>query len=500
MTTPASTLLDRIASAPASPPEPGIESAASERVRAYEARAARAGSQPSSQVAAALAQQARLQAGLLSHTALQAAAIQLASDLAQEFGCERVSLGLLQGARLRLAALSHGGASEFQGSAARELEAAMDEALDQDAVITVPAPADATPRIVFAHGPLLARGIGAVATLPLRAHGAPLGAVTLEWRHAPPTMAADLAQLEHQLALLAPTLALLVRGELPLRARLKARVAGAWRQSPLRRRVVVLGAAALALTALGWPGTLQLAGQARVEGAVHRVVTAPADGFLQAVHVRPGDPAAAGQLLLELAEQDLRVDAQRLAGELAQHEGAGLAALARSERAQMGLHLARAEEARAQLELVNGRIGRARIVAPFAAVVIDGDLTRSVGAPVKRGEVLLTLAPREGHRIVIQIDERDIERVRAGQSASLALSALPWDTLPLEVTRVMPVARAVDGANVFEIEARPKGRSDALRPGMTGVARVAVGHEPLALTASRRTVDWLRMRWWQWGF
>ncbi|HUG21538.1 GAF domain-containing protein, partial [Piscinibacter sp.] len=244
MTTPASSLLDRAASAPAMP---SIESAASERVRAYSARAARAGTQPSSQVAAALAQLARLQAGLLSHTSLQAAAIQLVSDLAQEFGCERVSLGLLQGARLRLKALSHGGASEFQGSAARELEAAMDEALDQDAAITIPEADDAIPRIVFAHGPLLARGIVAVATLPLRAHGAPLGAMTLEWRHAPLRMAADLAQLEHQLALLAPTLALLVRSELPLRARLKARVAGAWRHSPARRRVVVLGAAALVL-------------------------------------------------------------------------------------------------------------------------------------------------------------------------------------------------------------------------------------------------------------
>ncbi|HEV7915725.1 MAG TPA: HlyD family efflux transporter periplasmic adaptor subunit, partial [Albitalea sp.] len=249
-----------------------------------------------------------------------------------------------------------------------------------------------------------------------------------------------------------------------------------------------------------WPGTLQLAGQARVEGAMQRSISAPADGFVKAVHVRPGDAVTAGQLLLELAEQDLRIDAQRLAGELAQHESASLAALARSDRAQMGQHLARAEEARAQLELVNGRIVRTRIEAPFDAVVIEGDLTRSVGAAVKRGEALLALAPRDGHRIVIQIDERDIERVRTGQSAALALSALPWDTLPLQVTRVMPVARSIAGANVFDVEARPLGRSDALRPGMTGVARVSVGHEALALTAGRRMLDWLRLRWWQWGF
>jgi len=496
MSAPASNLLARTV---APSPPPPVESAASERVRAFAARATQAALLPA-QGQAGLAQLVRLQAGLLSHAALQPAAIQLVSDLAQVFGCERVSLGLLRAARLRLVALSHGGEGEFRGDVSSELEAAMHEALDQDAAIVFPEPAGATPRIVFAHGPLLARGIGAVVSLPLRAHGAPLGAVTFEWRHAQALEGVNLAQIEHQLALLAPMLALLVRAELPLRTRLKTGLAGVWQRSPVRRRVLFIGALGLTLAALGWPGTLQLAGQARVEGSIQRSLTAPADGFLKAVHVRPGDTAAAGQLLIELAEQDLRIDAQRLAGELAQHEGAGLAALARSDRAQMGLHIARAEEARAQLELVNGRIVRTRIEAPFAAVVIDGDLTRSVGAPVKRGEVLLTLAPREGHRIVIQIDERDIDKVLPGQSAALALSALPWDTLPLEVTRVMPVARAIDGANVFEVEARPKGRSDALRPGMTGVARLAVGHEPIALTAGRRVLDWLRLHWWQWGY
>ncbi|HEV7913198.1 MAG TPA: GAF domain-containing protein, partial [Albitalea sp.] len=224
MTHLAPTLVDSAASLPL----PAAPSAAADRVRAYAVRAAQLPSQGQS----ALAQLARLQAGLLSHPSLRPATIQFVSDLAQDYGCDRVSLGLRHGARLRLAALSHGGGTEFRGSVASEIEAAMDEALDQDAAIVVPEPAAATPRIVFAHGPLLARGSGAVATLPLRAHGAVLGAVTLEWRHTQALTTVDLAQLEHQLALLAPMLALLLRSELPLRARLKAQLAAAWQRSP----------------------------------------------------------------------------------------------------------------------------------------------------------------------------------------------------------------------------------------------------------------------------
>ena len=34
----------------------------------------------------------------------------------------------------------------------------------------------------------------------------------------------------------------------------------------------------------------------------------------------------------------------------------------------------------------------------------------------------------------------------------MALSALPWDTLPITITRITPMAKAVEGLNVFEVE------------------------------------------------
>jgi multidrug efflux pump subunit AcrA (membrane-fusion protein) len=111
--------------------------------------------------------------------------------------------------------------------------------------------------------------------------------------------------------------------------------------------------------------------------------------------------------------------------------------------------------------------------SPLAGIVIDGDLTRSIGAPVKRGDKLMTIAPAGQHRIVIQVSERDVAGIHPGQPASLALSALPWDDLPLRITRLVPVARAVDGDNVFEVEAELGSAAAGLRPGMSGIARIA---------------------------
>ncbi|MBK7847172.1 MAG: efflux RND transporter periplasmic adaptor subunit [Zoogloea sp.] len=208
-----------------------------------------------------------------------------------------------------------------------------------------------------------------------------------------------------------------------------------------------LGAALLGVVALGIiPMDFKVGGTARVEGAVQRVLVAPADGFISQSHVRPGDGVKAGQVLAELAGQDLQLERNKWSSELAQHENAYAAAMARADRTQLVISQARADEARAQLALVDEQLGRIRLEAPFDGVVIRGDLSQSLGAPVQRGDVLLTVAPRDRFRVIIEVDERDIAWIKVAQQGSLALSALPWDTLPLKVVRITPLASPVEGA------------------------------------------------------
>jgi len=276
-----------------------------------------------------------------------------------------------------------------------------------------------------------------------------------------------------------------------LRASLRAPDNVRWR--------VGLSAAGVVLAGLLFvPTEYRIGGNARVEGEIQRVLVAPVDGFLKQSLVRPGDRVKVGHVLAELAEQDLQLEHNRWASELAQHENAYAAAMARADRTQLVISQARADEARAQLALVDEQLGRTRIEAPFDGVVIRGDLSQSLGSPVQRGDVLLTVAPRERFRVIVEVDERDIGRVRVGQPGSLALSALPWDTLAVKVTRVTPMANAVEGRNVFEVEAALDAQPDTLRPGLRGVARIAVGREPLLWAWTHRLTEWLRLGVWSW--
>ena len=131
-------------------------------------------------------------------------------------------------------------------------------------------------------------------------------------------------------------------------------------------------------------------------------------------------------------------------------------------------------------------------------MVVRGDLSQSLGAPVAKGDVLYEIAPVDGYRIILEVDERDIAYVSRGRRGALALAALPGAALALEVQRITPVSTAEGGRNYFRVEASLDQPHDALRPGMEGVARVDVGRRQLLWIWTHGLVDWLRLQAWSW--
>lgn len=442
-------------------------------------------------------------AAILTHGRVELAAAAFASELATRVGCERVAVGFVEDRFAQVVAISHGALGEARTEFLRSLGAAMDEAIDQGVSVVAPHQPDDLPRIILAHDELIRHQGGSVCTIPITVGQQFVGAVSLMFPQPDGGFVRERIQAwEHAIALVGPVLELMRQRERPWRRRMTERLRRGWHHlwSPAGLRLRVGTAAALAGLAilLFVPFDYRIGGNARLEGAVQRVLVAPADGFLKRALARPGDEVKAGQVLAELAEQELQLERNRWASEVAVHDNALSAAMARADRAQLVINQAKGDEARARLALVDEQLGRIHVEAPFDGVVISGDLTQSLGAPVQRGDVLMTVAPTARYRVIVEVDERDIGRVRAGQHGHLALSALPWDTLPLEITRITPMAKAVDGLNVFEVEAALGAQPDSLRPGQRGVARILVGREPLAWAWTHRLTEWARIALWGW--
>lgn len=444
--------------------------------------------------AAALA----LYAALLEAADAGEAVNTLRGELVRLFAAEDVLVALCdeQGAlRLPDAVLDDGAAASHAPAAAALPLEALTEALHQTGPVCFPPLPDEPPRVCVAHAAWVRQVGGQVLGCALRRHGRAFGAVGL--RAAAGTLdAARVAELADVLALAAPALDLLSREARPwslLRARWRARFGP-------RRRWFAAGLAAALAALLAWPVPHRIAAPAQLEGLVERDVVAPADGFIKAIHVRPGGSVAAGELLVELDDESLALERAKWASELARHENAYAAALARADRTELVLNRSRIEEARAAIALVEERLAGTRLVAPFAGIVVDGDLDRAVGAPVDRGETLLKLSPPDGYRVRVEVDERDIDDLRLGARGELAIAGAPSRPLALEVTRASPVATTREGRHWFDVEARVDGDVSGIRPGQRGVARLERDRRPLAVVLLRHPWQWLRLRLFGLGF
>ena len=437
----------------------------------------------------------------LAHAELPDALTALATDLAGHLGCERVSIGLRERNGIRVRALSHSSAFDARSALLADLAAAMDEACDQDTTVSHPAPPGAPARMDRAHAALRERhGAGAVWSVPLAAHGALVGAFICE---RPAGLGIDervLRLSEEVAALLGPVIAVQRAAAAPPLVRLR-RLAETRLAVLTRRegRVAAAAALALLLVVAAAPATHRVAADARLEGRIQRAVVAGVEGYLLQVEARPGDLVPRGKILARLDDGDLQVERRKWEGLREQLRREQREALAGHDRTQQSILGARIAQAEAQLNLIEAQLARTVLEAPFDGVVVSGDLQQRLGSPVEKGEVLFEVAPLDGYRVVLEVDERDVAFVANDQRGRLLLSALPGEALPFTIDRVTPVAVAADGHNRFRAEARLEKPSASLRPGMTGVAKIDAGRRAWAWIWSHETLDWLRLVAWSWG-
>jgi multidrug efflux pump subunit AcrA (membrane-fusion protein) len=455
-----------------------------------------------SRSAAALA----LQAHALAHQHFDAAAAAVVNQLAQTLPCERVSLGLYIGARLRIVAISGAADVGEKHNAVGRIAAAMLEALDQRLAIVYPLPQGASPALTLAHQQLLrSDGHAAVYTVPVATRHEVLGALLFERRE---RFDKPLLEAAKDAAMFAgPLLALKQRAD----SSLGRRISQALRptaQLPFASlggtKFSVVGAAAavalLATVALALvPSTHRVVAPARVEGAVQQIIAAPVDGFVGAVQVRPGETVKAGQVLMSLDARELALERDKWAAETAQLDKQYREALSKDEAAPIVMARAKLEQAQSQHELAVQQLERSTLRAPMDGIVLEGDFTQAVGMPLKRGQELMTIAPDKGWRIVADVEEQEIALLREGQHAQVLFAALSGaEPLMFEIKRIAPVATQAEGRNVFEVEGLPRRDGAALPTGTRGVARIEAGQSTLGKIWIERVQHAWRRLAWQW--
>ncbi|MDB4265282.1 efflux RND transporter periplasmic adaptor subunit, partial [bacterium] len=429
------------------------------------------------------------------------AASRLCNELEAELGAMRVTLGWRKKGLMELVATNHGGRMRNDTETAGALSRAMDEAAEQDCEVGSPPIKGAEinhQHRVFSEG----HGNCQIVSLPLRKEGQVHGAITVEYPHSSEGMTQErIDALRVVLDLVSPQLVTLQEKSGWVGAR-------AWRS--VRRRFASL----LGYRHTGWKlaGLVLLLGFALccIIPITHKVkapfvlrteasadLTAPFSGYIDTVMVSVGDVVEEGQLLVTLDQRELVMQQTELRAERDRSLSEARRFEAEGDLSQMKLSQLAIEQADAKLEVLDYRLARTEIRAPFHGVIVEGDLKERLASPTQVGEVLMRLVEIKDTYAELQIDERDIHFLEKGMDGEMAFTSRPEEKFGVSLLDYEPVAVIKETGTYFRVRVKvDELPEDWWRPGMSGVCKVDIGKRSIAWVYLHRTWEFVRLKFW----
>lgn len=437
---------------------------------------------------------------VLRHGKLQQILFETVNELRQRLDCARVAIGMVNNDSVKLIALSEAATFEKNTSLAKAYMRAMEEAYDYGKAVLFDVPSKKT-RFPVHHELMQISGSRSVISCPLFEGGRSIGVLVLE-SSGKVFDEADLAWLDAFTAMAAPIISQRKKAEQNGWMRLADDVKSMLAKLFGPRYLIWKAAAAslficlaiLALVHIDYRVTAKTV----IEGEIQRVVSAPFDGFVGSTYVRAGDTVKQGQLLASLDDHELMIEKVRWLSERDQYDNRLREAMATHDLTAVQVLGAQLSQAQAELNLVTKKIEYAHLVAPFDGLVVSGDLSQQVGAPVEVGKKLFEIAPLQSYRVILQIDEREIRHIKVGQPGMLVITGIAGDPQALTVQKVTPVATTEDGKNFFRVEASLSEASTRLRPGMEGIGKVVTDCHSLWWVLFHSFTDWLTLTLWTW--
>ncbi len=440
-------------------------------------------------------------AAVLEEDGYEAACRSLVTELATRLDCDRVSLGVVRRGHAQTVALSHSAQTAKRSNMIQAIGAAMDEAIDQKALIRYP-PQPGDEILVEREHRLLAseHGSGSVLTVPLMGGERFSGALTFERPANLPFTQSEIDLCQAVAAVSGRILAVKKLNERGLARHAWDALAEQVRRllgpRHVKRKLALLLLAAAGLFFSVARADYKVSAPATLEGAIRRSVAAPFDGFVATAEARAGDVTRTGAVLATLDQRDLQLERLKWSSQQAQYVKQHQEAVANRDRAKAQIVQALYEQARAQVSLLDEQLTRAAVKAPFDGIIVKGDLSQSLGSAVRRGDVLFEITPLDAYRVIVEIDERDIAEIAVGQKGRLLLSAIADEPLPFTVSNITSVTTAREGRNYFRVEAKMDGAGDRLRPGMEGVGKIEIDERRLLWIWTHRLVNWARLLLW----
>lgn len=423
------------------------------------------------------------------------------NEIAMRYGCSRVSLGWLRGNYVRVQSISHMEKFEKKMAVVQALEAVMEEALDQDEEILYPRPQGNT-SVVHDHEKFARlEGIEHIVSLPVRIDDRAVAVLSCErnGKHFDEVEIRGLRLLCDQAA---RRLSDLHDQDRWFGARLaksvKQGVANFFSVENTFSKLIGLTIFLCLCFMIFWKVPYRIEAPFILKTDDLLYIPSPYDGYIHEVFVQVGDTVAKGDPMLKLDDRELLLEESSAIADMSRYTREAEKARAVNGLADMRVALAMREQAHAQLKIVRYYLANASINAPFTGIVVEGDLTEMLGAPIRKGDILFKLALLEKLYVEVDIDERDIHELSGDETGEIAFVSQPQLKFPISVENIDPIAVTKESGNVFTLRSSlTEGAKSWWRPGMSGIAKVDAGKRSLLWIFTHRTVEFFRMLlWW----
>jgi len=266
----------------------------------------------------------------------------------------------------------------------------------------------------------------------------------------------------------------------------------------VRRKTVVSTLAILMLVGLAIPVPVSTMAPAEIIAKDPFTVTAPMDGVIDKIHVKPGTMVKKGTLLATLNDTTYRNE-YTLSGEektlaTARYRQTTLTAFI-DNKSKRDIAIAKAEQdlAGARQNYAADMLAKTRLVAQRDGLVIYSDEKDWAGRPVAIGEKIMQIA--DPNRVLLRISTpiADSVTLRSGARVRMFLDADPLKPLDAALIRADFYAQPqASGTVAFAASADFENLEAIPRIGGRGVAKIYGPKAPLGFWLARKPITVLR--------
>ncbi|NKB20261.1 MAG: HlyD family efflux transporter periplasmic adaptor subunit [Alphaproteobacteria bacterium] len=228
------------------------------------------------------------------------------------------------------------------------------------------------------------------------------------------------------------------------------------------------------------------------------VVTAPIDGVIETLHVKPNDPVKEGAALITFDRTSLRnrasVAEKAVAVAQADFQRARQKAFSDPRsKAEVALLAAEVAQKQAELNYSQELLKRAVVTAGRSGIAIYADPSDWLGKPMRLGEKVMAIADPTALELTVWVPVNDAISLKPGAEVLLFLDTDPLNPVKAELVRAAYEAELTSTKVLaYRVKAKLVDNASIPRIGLQGTAKVYGEKVSLFLFIMRRPIAALR--------